>query len=110
MSNKRSLSICWIWSGMVTVGLWACYFLPSKLFHSDGSGFAGYVMSIAFQLLLPGSVGSLFIYGFPRPDSTGEIALSQALMIAFNWLFYFVLFAGIAKLRRRRVERARVVR
>jgi hypothetical protein len=97
-ANKSSISVVAIRAGILTVGLWALWLLPSKIAGSHGSGLAGYLMSIAFQFLIPGTLVTLFIHGYPNPESTSDIVLFQMLIILFNWLFYFIVFLSVSRL------------
>ena len=99
-SAKHPYRSAALWSFVFTLAAWAAFFLPSKLFHSDGSPPWGYFISIGFQFLLPGAIVSLFVF---RLNATyTRVILWQILSVGFTWLFYFGLCSAVVRLRRMR--------
>lgn len=93
-----------LWSFVFTLAAWAAMFLPAKVFHSDGSPPLGYLISVAFQFLIPGAAVTLFIFR-PSGNSAAGVILWQILIVGFSWLFYFGLYAAVIRLRRMRQTR-----
>jgi hypothetical protein len=91
-----------LWAAILVALAWCAWWMPSKVFHSDGSPPGGYFITASRVVLTPGVVISVYLF-LPSFDSPGGYDLLIALGLLLNWLLYFGLFALIARLRHRRV-------
>jgi|SRR5215831_18380073 len=88
-----------MWAAILVAAAWAMVWVPTKVFHASGEPPTGYLTALGFHLLMPGGVASLFLYRPPH-DSTGGL-ISLSIVLSFSWLFYFGVFASVARLWRR---------
>jgi hypothetical protein len=89
-----------LWATIVVLVAWCAWWLPTKVFHASGAPPAGYLTSVGFHFLLPGSIASLFLFGMDI-ESPHDMILWQCVLVTVSWLFYFGVFSLITRLRRR---------